>query len=91
VRPARAGLESILGFRKRGAALCIDPCIRRNWKRFEIRYRHGRSRYRIAVENPKGVSRGVAAIRLDGVLLADGALVPLTDDGSEHLVEVVLG
>jgi cyclic beta-1,2-glucan synthetase len=87
----RAGLESILGLRKRGAALCIDPCIPRDWKRFEIRYRHGRSRYRITVENPKGVSRGVAALRLDGVLLADGALVPLADDGSEHLVEVVLG
>ncbi|HVH05728.1 MAG TPA: phosphorylase, partial [Myxococcota bacterium] len=87
----RAGLESILGLRKRGAALCIDPCIPREWKRFEIRYRHGRSRYRIAVENPKGVSRGVVAIRLDGSLLAETSLVPLSDDGSEHQVEVVLG
>jgi cyclic beta-1,2-glucan synthetase len=87
----RAGLESILGFRKRGASLVIDPCIPREWKRFEIRYRHGRSRYRILVENPKGVSRGVAGIRLDGIHLADAAPVPLVDDGAEHRVEVTLG
>ena len=87
----RAGLESILGLRKRGATLRIDPCIPREWKRFEIRYRYGRSLYRIAVENPKGVSRGVAAIRLDGSLLEGALLVPLFDDGSEHQVEVVLG
>ena len=32
----RAGLEWILGFRKQGSALRIDPCIPRDWKRFEI-------------------------------------------------------
>ena len=37
----RAGLEWILGFQKRGSALCIDPCIPKEWKRFEIAYRHG--------------------------------------------------
>jgi cyclic beta-1,2-glucan synthetase len=43
----RAGLESILGFQKHGTALRIDPCIPRHWERFEIRYRHGSSLYRI--------------------------------------------
>jgi cyclic beta-1,2-glucan synthetase len=52
----RAGLEWILGFRKRGAALCIDPCIPRDWERFEITYRHGGSVYRITVENPNAGS-----------------------------------
>jgi cyclic beta-1,2-glucan synthetase len=87
----RAGLEWILGFRKRGSALCIDPCIPRDWKRFEIAYRHGGTLYRIAVENPKGVSRGVSSISLDGTLLAGGALIPLSDDGAQHRVEVLLG
>jgi cyclic beta-1,2-glucan synthetase len=87
----RAGLESILGFRKRGSALCIDPCIPRDWKRFEISYRHGSTLYRIAVENPKGVCRGVARVSLDGAVLPEGALVRLSDDGSEHRVEVLLG
>jgi cyclic beta-1,2-glucan synthetase len=87
----RAGLEDILGFRKRGEALCIDPCIPREWTHFEIRYRHGATLYRIRVENPKGVCRGVARVSLDGSLLPAGALLPLSDDGSEHRVEVVLG
>jgi cyclic beta-1,2-glucan synthetase len=87
----RAGLEWILGFRKRGSMLCIDPCIPRGWKGFEITYRHGRSLYRITVENPKGVSRGVSRVSIDGALLPGEALLPLTDDGREHQVQVVLG
>jgi cyclic beta-1,2-glucan synthetase len=87
----RAGLEWILGFRKRGSALCIDPCIPREWKRFEIAYRHGGTLYRITVENPKGVCRGVSRVSLDGTLLSGEALVPLSDDGLEHRVQVVLG
>jgi cyclic beta-1,2-glucan synthetase len=87
----RAGLESILGFRKQGSALCMDPCIPRDWKRFEITYRHGGTVYRITVENPKGVCRGVSRVSLDGAQLPGEALVPLSDDGSEHRVDVVLG
>jgi cyclic beta-1,2-glucan synthetase len=87
----RAGLESILGFRKQGSALRIDPCIPREWRRFEISYRHGGSLYRIRVENPNGVCRGVSRVSLDGSLFSGGALLPLFDDGSEHCVEVVLG
>ncbi|MDH4046123.1 MAG: hypothetical protein OEW06_16875, partial [Gemmatimonadota bacterium] len=87
----RAGLESILGFRKLGAALAIDPCIPHGWDGFEVVYRHGRAVYRVAVANPNGVCRGVASISLDGVPLAEGALVPLSDDGLEHQVRVVLG
>jgi cyclic beta-1,2-glucan synthetase len=87
----RAGLEWILGFRKRGSTLRIDPCIPRGWKGFEITYRHGRTLYRITVENPKGVCRGVSRVSLDGALLPGEALVPLSDDGREHQVQVVLG
>jgi cyclic beta-1,2-glucan synthetase len=87
----RAGLEWILGFRKRGSALLIDPCIPRGWKCFEIAYRHGETLYRITVENPDGVCRGVARVSLDGTRLADGARVPLIDDAREHWVEVRMG
>ena len=87
----RAGLEWILGFRKRGPALLLDPCIPRAWKRFEITYRHGDTLYRITVENPKGVCRGVSRVSLDGTPLPREALVPLSDDGREHQVRVVLG
>jgi cyclic beta-1,2-glucan synthetase len=89
----RAGLEWILGFRKHGSALRIDPCIPREWKGFEITYRHGAAGtlYRIAVENPKGVSRGVSRVSLDGAPLSGEAPVRLVDDGLEHQIEVLLG
>ncbi|MFC1660579.1 GH36-type glycosyl hydrolase domain-containing protein [Gemmatimonadota bacterium] len=87
----RAGLEWILGFKKRGSALSIDPCIPKEWKAFEIAYRYGDTLYRITVENPKGVCRGVSQVSLDGTLLPQGGLVPLADDAGEHQVQVVLG
>ena len=87
----RAGLESILGFRKRGSALHIDPCIPREWDRFEIAYRHGDTLYGIEVENPNGVCRGVTSVSLDGAPLSGEGLIPLSDDGLEHRVQVVLG
>jgi len=87
----RLGLESILGFEKRGSALSIDPCIPKAWNRFEIAYRHGATLYRITVENPQGVCRGVSSVSLDGTRLPSDGLVPLTDDAREHEVHVVLG
>jgi cyclic beta-1,2-glucan synthetase len=87
----RAGLEWILGFRKLGSSLRIDPCIPRGWKGFEITYRHGGTLYRITVENPTGVCRGVSRVSLDGALLPGEESVALSDDGREHQVHVVLG
>ena len=69
----RAGMEWILGLRKRGAALQIDPCIPRAWKGFEIAFRYHGSRYEITVENPRGVSRGIAQIEVDGRILGSGS------------------
>jgi cyclic beta-1,2-glucan glucanotransferase len=88
----RAGLEWLLGFRLRGAVLHLDPCIPRGWRRFDITFRYHASRYEIAVENPSGVTRGIASIEVDGFRreVADGC-VPLTSDGATHRVRVVLG
>jgi cyclic beta-1,2-glucan synthetase len=47
--------------------------------------------FRITVENPKGVCRGVSGVSLDGALLPGEALVPLVDDAREHRVQVMLG
>jgi cyclic beta-1,2-glucan synthetase len=87
----RAGLEWILGFRLRGETLHLDPCIPRAWRGFEIRFRHRSARYEIAVENPKGVMRGVSSVELDGAPLPAGAGIALSDDGRVHRLRVVLG
>ncbi len=88
----RAGLEWILGFRVQGARLALDPCIPSAWPGFEIEFRHRSARYEITVENPRGVSRGVTRLELDGEALpATSAGIPLADDGAIHRVRVVLG
>jgi cyclic beta-1,2-glucan synthetase len=88
----RAGIESILGFRLAGATLLLDPCIPKAWPRFEIDFKYHSARYDITVENPRGVSRGLASITLDGKPLPAGrARVPLVDDGATHKVHVILG
>jgi cyclic beta-1,2-glucan synthetase len=88
----RAGIEWLLGFRLRGAVLHLDPCIPRAWRRFEIAFRYHGSRYEITVENPRGVSRGIAQIEVDGRILASGsASLPLSADGATHRVRAILG
>ena len=88
----RAGLEAILGFKLIGNCLQIDPSIPETWRGFQIRYRHGRSTYEIAVENPRHVQRGVTEIRLDHATLANvDAGIPLVDDGAIHKVIVTMG
>jgi cyclic beta-1,2-glucan synthetase len=86
----RAALEYILGFKLSGDRLQIDPCIPRGWREFEIKYRHGETTYRIKVENPQGLCRGVASVELDGVAQKDGALL-LSSDGQHHEARIVLG
>jgi cyclic beta-1,2-glucan synthetase len=88
----RTAIEAILGINVRGPILRISPCIPRAWPGFEITYRHGATRYRIAVENPHGVSRGIVRASLDGREIA-GTLgdIDLVDDGSCHDVRMTLG
>jgi cyclic beta-1,2-glucan synthetase len=87
----RAGIEWILGFRLRGMTLSIDPCIPREWPGYSIEFRYHSSTYRIRVENPSGVTRGVALTEVDGKLLAGAASIHLVDDGSTHQIRIVLG
>jgi cyclic beta-1,2-glucan synthetase len=88
----RAGIEAILGFRKQGNDLVLTPCIPKHWPHFEIVFKHGTSRYEIAVDNPNGVNRGVVSIVLDNVALSHGETrIRLLDDGVAHQVRVTLG
>jgi cyclic beta-1,2-glucan synthetase len=84
----RAGLESIIGFKLRHDQLEIDPCIPRWWRDFEITYRRGRAVYRIKVENPMGVSRGVVSVEVDGTVQK---VIKLTDEEKTYNVRIVMG
>ena len=86
----RVAIETLLGFQLRGDALRLAPCIPRSWPKFELRYRHGSSTYRILVDNAAGTGRGVRSIELDGERMPNDSL-PLSDDSRQHDVVVHLG
>jgi cyclic beta-1,2-glucan synthetase len=88
----RTAVEGILGIHLRGRVLAIDPCVPRAWAGFEFTYKCGSSRYRIAVENPNGVSRGVVSATLDGREISSTPCeIILIDDGNYHYGLVTLG
>lgn len=96
----RVGKESILGFKKIGDFLSINPCIPKKWDGFKIDYKHVGSdndrkhttNYHITVENPDHVSSGVKEILVDNKPLTDETnLIPLVNDKKEHEVKVILG
>jgi cyclic beta-1,2-glucan synthetase len=86
----RLGIEAILGLRKDGKTLRIDPCIPRDWSEYRMTYRYRKTVYEIKVQNPEGVSRGVESVILDGSDVTEGG-IRLEDDGGRHEVRVTLG
>lgn len=85
----RVALESILGFHLQGDRLRIEPCIAADWREYTITYRRGSATYMIRIENPDGLERGASVVTIDGQPADDG-VIPLIDDGREHLVVVRL-
>lgn len=86
----RLGLEMILGFKKIGNTLHIDPVIPPEWDGFEIQYRFGSALYRIEVHNPDHGTHLIREVLLDGQLL-NSSSIALVDDRKEHRVAVTLG
>ena len=88
----RTAIEGILGINLRGSVLRVNPCIPRTWPGFEVTYKHGSSRYRIAVENPHGVCRGIIRASFDGRDIGVSPCdIALADDGSYHYARITLG
>jgi cyclic beta-1,2-glucan synthetase len=86
----RLGVEAILGLKRRGDSLEIDPCIPHDWAQYELTYRDGETHYVIRVKNPHGVHRGVIETRLDGHIIPGGP-IPLLRDRGTHEIHIELG
>jgi len=82
-------VESLLGLRREGDRLHIDPRVPDAWERWTVDWRHGRTRYHIEFVRKPGDAR-VADISVDGQLLP-GCSIDLVDDGSGHEVLVRFG
>jgi hypothetical protein len=59
------------------------------WRSWELEYRYGETSYRVMFERVAAGS-AVAQVLCDESPLRDG-VVPLRDDGREHLIEVRVG
>jgi cyclic beta-1,2-glucan synthetase len=86
----RIGVEEVLGLRRHGSFLHLDPCLPSSWDRYSLTWRRGETVYEIEVRNPERRSRGVAGAVLDGQAV-DPRRIPLVEDGRRHVVQAVLG
>jgi cellobiose phosphorylase len=86
----RIMVEHILGVKREGASLRIQPCVPRDWREFDLILRMSGTEYQIHVANPQGVSRGVKSIELDGRLVPD-EIVAIAPHSGPHIIFVVLG
>ena len=84
-----AATRWILGVRLSFQGLVVDPCIPSDWKGFEVVRRWRDATYRITVNNPRGVCKGVVSMRLNGTPVT-GA-IPAQPPGSTNTVTVTMG
>lgn len=82
-----AEIESLLGLKRKGQVLRIEPCIPADWPGYRLRYRHGGTSYRIHVTQTT-LAGSVSSVSVDGINQPDLA-IRLQDDHGDHLVEVV--
>lgn len=68
--------------------LKIDPCIPADWKGFSAVRKWRGAEYKITVENPDGVMKGIKQIVLDGQAVET---LPVQPAGSVHNVTVIMG
>lgn len=81
----RAGIEGILGLRRAGTMLMVEPCLPEDWPGFEATVSIGSGRYDIRVSQSLADDEDGAHAILDGVRIecvGRGFEVPL--DGGEH-------
>ena len=81
--------ESLLGLRREGDRLYLEPCIPPDWPSYDLRYRHGDSRYCIRILQSRGAEANSRRLVVDGIEQSQ-AFVTLIDDRREHAVELSL-
>ena len=77
----KTGIENILGFRKQGDQLSIDPHVPSGWDSFTIRYRYGSSTYTFHCSRNTPNHEPLT-------MNHEPITITLLDDGLEHEVDV---
>jgi cellobiose phosphorylase len=83
-------IEHVLGMKREGNILKVEPCVPSQWPRYRVTYRIPGAEYVIDVDNPDGTSGGARSLSLDGNTV-DGGKILLEPNSGRHTVHVVLG
>jgi cyclic beta-1,2-glucan synthetase len=86
----QAAVQALLGVRRHGNTISINPCIPTGWSEYTLDWRIAGTRYRFRVDNPQHRSHGIASAELDGAAV-DSREIPLLSDGRDHDVRIVIG
>jgi cyclic beta-1,2-glucan synthetase len=86
----QAAINALLGLRRQGSTVSVNPCIPAVWKNYSLRWTFGDTVYNFTVTNPNQQCCGVGTAELDGTPVDAGA-IPFVDDGGEHEVTIVVG
>ena len=84
-----AATRYILGVRPQFGGLLVDPCVPADWRTFVVTRVWRGAVYRIKVENPEGVEKGVGRIICNGQAVE--GLIPVQPAGSVSQVMVTMG
>lgn len=88
----QAGLRYILGLEIKPDHFTVSPCIPTSWKEFSLSFERGGATYKIHVENPKGVSKGVTSVTVDGIAVEGNVVKFLSQDSNATVsVKVSMG
>ena len=85
----QAGLEYILGFKKKGNILSFNPVISNQWRDYTIDYRYNTAKYIIHVTNEFNEYEKSQILILDGKVQENKVII-LKDDSRSHYIEVKL-
>lgn len=82
--------QYILGIKPDYDGILVDPAIPKAWDTYQVTRRFRGDTYKITVNNPEHVSKGVKSLLVDGKEAAS-AVIPYAGDGKVHEVTVTMG
>ena len=85
----KAGIEYLLGLKIKKGFLSIEPCIPKEWKEYEIKYKYKETIYNIKVKNPNQKMNTVDKFIVNGTEINEKQL-KLENDGKIYEIEVIM-
>lgn len=83
-----AGFEYVLGIKKEGEYLKINPCITKDWESYTVYYKHKNAEYTINVYNPEHKNTGIKTIYLDNNVVKTNEIRLECEE--THTVDVIM-